>query len=77
MVVEIGLFPLLAGVWIDMCTLALFDVQWAQRAEGFTHAPLTSLFIHWMVRYLLSSTETSFKLIFSYSKYPLRPGCYR
>ncbi len=53
MLVEIGLFPLLAGIWIDICTLALFDVPWSSRAEGFSNSPITSIFMHWMVCFYL------------------------
>ncbi|XP_075248827.1 E3 ubiquitin-protein ligase MARCHF6-like isoform X3 [Convolutriloba macropyga] len=71
MLVEIGVFPLLAGVWIDICTLALFDVPWSQRAEGFTSTPITSIFIHWMVGMVFVFYYASFIITL---REILRPG---
>ena len=63
MFVEIGMFPLLAGLWIDICTLALFDVPWSQRAEGFRTSPITCIFLHWMVSLVRKNWKNELRLL--------------
>src|SRR5262249_37854202 len=38
-VVEIGLFPLVCGLWLDVCSLSLFDATLADRETSFRMAP--------------------------------------
>jgi E3 ubiquitin-protein ligase MARCH6 len=48
-VIEICLFPLVCGLWLDMCSLKLFNATLSERLASFDHAPGTSVFIHWLL----------------------------
>lgn len=48
-VVEICLFPLVCGIWLDMCSLKLFNATLSERMQSFDNAPGTSAFIHWLI----------------------------
>jgi E3 ubiquitin-protein ligase MARCH6 len=48
-VFEICVFPLVCGMWIDACTLRLFNATLADRTAAYEHAPGTVVFIHWLV----------------------------
>lgn len=48
-VIEICLFPLVCGIWLDMCSLKLFNATLSERMQSFDNAPGTSVFIHWLV----------------------------
>ncbi|CAH8605728.1 unnamed protein product [Schistosoma mattheei] len=37
---ELGIFPILSGFWIDACTLSLFNATLTQRASVFHYAPV-------------------------------------
>ncbi|XP_020109239.1 probable E3 ubiquitin ligase SUD1 isoform X2 [Ananas comosus] len=49
LVIELGVFPLMCGWWLDVCTLKMLGSTIAQRVEFFLVAPLVSTSIHWLV----------------------------
>ncbi|BBN02416.1 E3 ubiquitin-protein ligase MARCH6 [Marchantia polymorpha subsp. ruderalis] len=49
LIIELGVFPLMCGWWLDICTLGMLDVSIAQRVEFFWSSPLTSSLLHWLV----------------------------
>ncbi|KAL8143754.1 hypothetical protein V2J09_016786 [Rumex salicifolius] len=49
LVIELGVFPLMCGWWLDVCTIKMFGKSMAQRVEFFTVSPLASSLIHWVV----------------------------
>ncbi|PWZ05336.1 putative E3 ubiquitin ligase SUD1 [Zea mays] len=49
LVIELGVFPLMCGWWLDVCTLKMLGTTIAQRVEFFTVSPLASSSIHWLV----------------------------
>jgi E3 ubiquitin-protein ligase MARCH6 len=48
-VVEIFVFPLICGVWLDICSLKLLNATIADRGHSFTASAGTYVFIHWLV----------------------------
>eukprot|EP00850_Spirogloea_muscicola_P016878 SM000140S00627 [mRNA] locus=s140:187485:191304:- [translate_table: standard] len=69
--VELGLFPLLCGWWLDMCTLRLVGATAAQRLQGLARAPLAASLVHWGagILYMLHIT-----LFVALLREILRPG---
>ncbi|KAL4588703.1 hypothetical protein LXL04_001598 [Taraxacum kok-saghyz] len=49
LVVELGVFPLMCGWWLDFCTLKMFGKSISQRVDFFSVSPLASSLIHWAV----------------------------
>ncbi|XP_072962231.1 probable E3 ubiquitin ligase SUD1 [Typha angustifolia] len=49
LVIELGVFPLMCGWWLDVCTLKMLGATIAQRVEFFSISPLASSLIHWFV----------------------------
>ncbi|KAI3789294.1 hypothetical protein L2E82_02087 [Cichorium intybus] len=49
LVVELGVFPLMCGWWLDFCTLKMFGKSIGQRVDFFSVSPLASSLIHWAV----------------------------
>lgn len=49
LVIELGVFPLMCGWWLDICTIRMFGKSIAQRVEFFSVSPLASSLIHWIV----------------------------
>ena len=49
LVIELGVFPLMCGWWLDICTIRMFGKSMAQRVEFFSVSPLASSFVHWVV----------------------------
>ena len=49
LVIELGVFPLMCGWWLDVCTIRMLGTTIAQRVEFFSVAPLASSLIHWLV----------------------------
>ncbi|KAL9238322.1 hypothetical protein vseg_012757 [Gypsophila vaccaria] len=47
--IELGVFPLMCGWWLDVCTLRMFGKSMAQRVEFFSASPLASSLFHWVV----------------------------
>ena len=48
-VIEICLFPLICGIWLDICSLKLLNSTLNERINSFEISPGTSVFIHWLV----------------------------
>ncbi|XP_067145385.1 E3 ubiquitin-protein ligase MARCHF6 [Centruroides vittatus] len=70
-VVEIGVFPLVCGWWLDICSLTMLDASLQDREESFKIAPGTSMFIHWLVGMVYVFYFASFILLL---REVLRPG---
>ncbi|KAL6494705.1 putative E3 ubiquitin ligase sud1 [Orobanche gracilis] len=49
LVIELGVFPLMCGWWLDICTIRMFGKSISQRVEFFTVSPLASSLVHWVV----------------------------
>ena len=49
LVIELGVFPLMCGWWLDVCTIRMFGKSIAQRVEFFSVSPLASSLVHWVV----------------------------
>ncbi|KAK9060353.1 hypothetical protein SSX86_021057 [Deinandra increscens subsp. villosa] len=47
--VELGVFPLMCGWWLDICTIRMFGKSITQRVDFFSASPLASSLIHWAV----------------------------
>ncbi|VDN97623.1 unnamed protein product [Rodentolepis nana] len=45
--VELGIFTAFCGLWIDACSLGMFNASVAQRLRAFNYAPLIFSFVHW------------------------------
>ena len=71
MAVEIGLFPLICGWWLDICSLPLFGITTKGRKESFLYGPITSTFLHWLVGMLYVFYFAAFIILL---REILRPG---
>ncbi|KAK2665045.1 hypothetical protein Ddye_003619 [Dipteronia dyeriana] len=49
LVIELGVFPLMCGWWLDVCTIRMFGKSMSQRIQFFTVSPLASSLVHWVV----------------------------
>ncbi|GAA0163321.1 ubiquitin-protein ligase [Lithospermum erythrorhizon] len=49
LVIELGVFPLLCGWWLDVCTIRMFGKSFVQRVEFFSVSPLASSLVHWVI----------------------------
>ncbi|XP_078431028.1 RING/U-box superfamily protein [Wolffia australiana] len=49
LVIELGLFPLMCGWWLDICTIKMLGTTMSRRVEFFSISPLSSSLIHWIV----------------------------
>ncbi|MFS7998235.1 hypothetical protein Hanom_Chr12g01151331 [Helianthus anomalus] len=49
LVVELGVFPLNCGWWLDVCTIRMCGKSIGQRVDFFSVSPLASSLIHWIV----------------------------
>ncbi|KAM7263271.1 hypothetical protein ACFE04_000954 [Oxalis oulophora] len=49
LVIELGVFPLMCGWWLDVCTIRMFGKSLSDRVQFFSLAPLASSLIHWVV----------------------------
>lgn len=47
--IELGVFPLLCGWWLDICTLGIRDIALTQAVAFFIASPSMSSFLHWLV----------------------------
>ncbi|CAG2108547.1 unnamed protein product [Medioppia subpectinata] len=70
-VLEIGVFPLVCGWWLDICSLPMLDSTIQDRTNSFRLAPGTSMFIHWLVGMVYVFYFASFILLL---REVLRPG---
>ncbi|KAK4284571.1 hypothetical protein QN277_001384 [Acacia crassicarpa] len=49
LVIELGVFPLMCGWWLDVCTIRMFGKTMAHRVQFFSASPLASSLVHWIV----------------------------
>lgn len=49
LVIELGVFPLMCGWWLDVCTIKMFGKSIGHRVEFFSISPLASSLVHWVV----------------------------
>ncbi|KAK4757468.1 hypothetical protein SAY87_018769 [Trapa incisa] len=49
LVIELGVFPLMCGWWLDVCTVRMFGKSMSHRVQFFTVSPLASSLVHWVV----------------------------
>ncbi|XP_065871265.1 probable E3 ubiquitin ligase SUD1 isoform X2 [Euphorbia lathyris] len=49
LVIELGVFPLMCGWWLDVCTIRMFGKTMSQRVQFFSVSPLASSLVHWVV----------------------------
>ncbi|XP_068604928.1 E3 ubiquitin-protein ligase MARCHF6-like [Brachionichthys hirsutus] len=70
-VMEIGLFPLICGWWLDICSLEMFAATLKERQQSFESAPGTTMFLHWLVGMVYVFYFASFILLL---REVLRPG---
>ncbi|KAH7307266.1 hypothetical protein KP509_22G052000 [Ceratopteris richardii] len=71
LLVELGIFPLLCGWWLDICTLSMLGSTVANRLAFFWASPLTSSLLHWLVG-IVYMLHTS--IVVSLLREVLRPG---
>ena len=69
--VEIGVFPLLCGIWLDICTLKIFNSTLDLRQEIYFRSPGVSIFLHWAVGMIFVFYLANFLML---AKEVLRPG---
>lgn len=69
--VELGVFPLLCGFWLDVCSLSILGGTIANHVSFFWTQPLTSCLLHWLcgVVYMLHIS-----IFVSLLREVLRPG---
>ena len=48
LVIELGIFPLMCGWWLDVCSLEMLDVTIVQRVSFYQSSPITSSLLHWL-----------------------------
>ncbi|XP_018007502.1 E3 ubiquitin-protein ligase MARCHF6, partial [Hyalella azteca] len=70
-VVEIGVFPLIGGWWLDICSLSLFDSTLKDREASLRKAPGSMMFFHWLGGMVYVFYFASFILLL---REVLRPG---
>uniref|UniRef100_A0A7N8XX47 RING-type E3 ubiquitin transferase n=1 Tax=Mastacembelus armatus TaxID=205130 RepID=A0A7N8XX47_9TELE len=70
-VVDIGVFPLICGWWLDICSLEMFGASLKDRELSFKSAPGTTMFLHWLVGMVYVFYFASFILLL---REVLRPG---
>ncbi|EPY72931.1 hypothetical protein CB1_064113044 [Camelus ferus] len=68
-VVEIGVFPLICGWWLDICSLEMFDATLKDRELSFQSAPGTTMFLHWLVGMVYVFYFASFILLLREGRY--------
>ncbi|PQQ03403.1 putative E3 ubiquitin ligase SUD1 [Prunus yedoensis var. nudiflora] len=49
LVIELGVFPLMCGWWLDVCTIRMFGKSMSHRVQFFSASPLASSLVHWVV----------------------------
>ena len=71
LVAEILVFPVICGLWLDICSLSLFDATFKDRIQSFQAAPWASVFIHWLIGMVYVFYFASFVILL---REILRPG---
>lgn len=71
LLVELGVFPLMCGWWLDICTLSMLGGSVANRVAFFWASPLMSSLLHWLtgIVYMLQIS-----MFVSLLREVLRPG---
>ena len=69
--VEIGIFPLLCGIWLDICSLKVFDSTLEERQITYLESPGVSIFLHWVIGMIFVFYFANFLML---AKEVLRPG---
>jgi E3 ubiquitin-protein ligase MARCH6 len=69
--VEAGIFPLLCGWWMDICSFSLFGTVFKDRQVALRKIPGTVTFIHWLVGMVYIFYFASFVMLL---REVLRPG---
>ena len=69
--VEIGVFPLLCGMWMDICTLKIFNCTLYERRDSYLQSPGVSIFLHWVIGMVFVFYFANFLML---AKEVLRPG---
>lgn len=49
LIIELGVFPLMCGWWLDVCTIQMFGKTMVHRVQFFSASPLASSLVHWVV----------------------------
>ncbi|XP_010531564.1 PREDICTED: probable E3 ubiquitin ligase SUD1 [Tarenaya hassleriana] len=49
LVIELGVFPLMCGWWLDVCTVRMFGKTMPHRVQFLSVSPLASSLVHWVV----------------------------
>ncbi|KAG7618352.1 Zinc finger RING-CH-type [Arabidopsis thaliana x Arabidopsis arenosa] len=49
LVIELGVFPLMCGWWLDVCTVRMFGKTMSHRVQFLSISPLASSLVHWVV----------------------------
>ena len=70
-VFELGIFPLVCGWWLDVCSLPLFGAKLEDRENSLKAAPGTFMFVHWLIGMIYVFYFASFILVL---REVLRPG---
>ena len=74
LIVELGVFPLFFGLWLDLCSLPLFDAALQTRMQFGLKAPITFTLIHWSLgivyMFLVSVSVTVLREILKPGKSP-------
>ena len=68
--VEIGIFPLLCGVWLDICTLKVFNCTSSDRVKTYLLSPGITIFLHWVIGMIFVFYFANFLML---AKEVLRP----
>ncbi|GBG74019.1 hypothetical protein CBR_g17730 [Chara braunii] len=68
---ELGVFPLMCGIWLDVCSLRMLDASLKQRAAFLAAAPVVFTMLHWLIGivYMLQIS-----IFVSLLRETLRPG---
>ncbi|KAI1713560.1 RING-variant domain-containing protein [Ditylenchus destructor] len=70
-IIEVILFPLACGWWLDICSLPVTGATLESRIKNFQSYPSSSVFLHWLVGMIYVFYSASFILIL---RELLRPG---
>lgn len=70
-VFEVGVFPLVCGWWLDICSLPMLGAKLEDRHTSLKAAPGTCMFVHWLVGMVYVFYFASFILLL---REVLRPG---
>ncbi|CAI4230192.1 unnamed protein product [Auanema sp. JU1783] len=69
--IELGMFPIICGCWLDLCSLSLFSSTLTSRLVTFSASPVSAVFIHWMIGMIYVFYSASYAVLL---REILRPG---